>query len=301
MPYRACWLPPTTTLWWGLRKVAATPPPVVRPPSAPLFDENGTLSRAWWWYWYQVFTSAQSLNDTAVLEAFDAGAGGQGPGSSKAERLLAFEGAGPGLLRELAQLRALVAAIGETPAGPAKFDDLKKLIWMLADGRPPKALYTGIHAHRLATYPLSGAFFFETDTGLLFVAVLGVWTAISAAGVPLGAWTAFTTTITPGAGGWTANSQDCAYQQIGKTIFLRVRFTGTPTGGPTDRITFSLPVASLGTLRYALAATHDVGTGPQGNACQINGANSALLFLVPYGNFALVAQDIYITGMYEAA
>lgn len=133
-------------------------------------------------------------------------------------------------------------------------------------------------------------------------------------------WTSYTptwTNLTVGNG-----TQTCAYKQIGKTVFFRMRLTfGTTTSMGTNPF-FSLPVPSIpypGTEAVIISNTvryHDSGTASHLGLAQISGTTQALLVLfttsTTYGQitngltatlpFTWTTNDeILLTGQYEAA
>lgn len=69
-----------------------------------------------------------------------------------------------------------------------------------------------------------------------------------------GAWTPYSPTITSGSGTLTSVSASGAYNQIGKTVTMRVSVTITNNGTGATTINIPLPVA-------ALHATDNVGYG----------------------------------------
>lgn len=113
---------------------------------------------------------------------------------------------------------------------------------------------------------------------------------------PSGAWTAYTATITPSSGSWTPSSQNCAYQQVGKSIQIRIRVTGTPSTTP-NYISISLPVTAVST--NVLAASVDVGNG--GIAATAEMSTTDVVMRRYDMAFSSVPQDIYASGVYEAA
>ena len=71
-------------------------------------------------------------------------------------------------------------------------------------------------------------------------------------------WTAYTptpTNVTTGNG-----TYDFAYYQIGKTVFVRGRFTLGTTSAVSGAVTFSLPVTAAGTVNYGSAILRAAAT-----------------------------------------
>lgn len=111
------------------------------------------------------------------------------------------------------------------------------------------------------------------------------------------AWTTYTATLTPG-GSMTFTgtpSQDCAYYQMGKSVFVRISFTAVVAGTPSNSITVSLPVAAK-TSPQALIATTSSGSSTTACADILSGT---LIMQRIGSNFIAGSNNVTIQGVYE--
>lgn len=163
----------------------ATPLKPTSPPQEAFFDDTGGISKAWQYYLYQTFTSAQQVNDLAVLGAFDAPAdSAASAAAADANTLGAIGESAANVAGVLDEIRNELAVLREAGSDAARIDDLEKLLWTLNDGaaKAGTAIICDTHAN-LASYPAAaypgGALYFMTDWKVLYVtgppAALGKW------------------------------------------------------------------------------------------------------------------------------
>ncbi len=116
-----------------------------------MFEDEGVMTKIWQWYLYQIFTTAASVSDLAILEAFDSQPGGIARFAGDTD---VFGGGGSARLGpEIEELRRIAATAGDTrrpapdvlpllayggtpPDRAAEIEELRTLLAAMADPRP---------------------------------------------------------------------------------------------------------------------------------------------------------------------
>lgn len=113
-------------------------------------------------------------------------------------------------------------------------------------------------------------------------------------------WTAYTPTVTAGAGSITSYVADFRYTRVGKTVTVSGRLNITNIGTATGAILLTLPVA-MRSGSYGMGVYRDVSTGPMG-AVTLDYTTSKMS-LTRYDNSdpGATARLYDITVTYEAA
>jgi hypothetical protein len=93
-----------------------------------------------------------------------------------------------------------------------------------------------------------------------------------------GAWTAYTATVTTGAGSITTQSSSSSFLQIGKFVAVRVQVTVSNIGTGSGQVSISLPVASNGALGLFCAGRENVVSGKMQSGVMTNGSNTMTIF-----------------------
>lgn len=124
------------------------------------------------------------------------------------------------------------------------------------------------------------------------------------AGFPRGAWTAYTPTITAGAGTFTSVAGAGRYLRVGKTLWISIRITVTTQGSAASFIICPLPAgmtAANSGVGYYLSGVESAasGLGMDGsvapNSTQINITTTS-------GTFRGSSGDVLnVTGVIELA
>jgi len=126
-----------------------------------------------------------------------------------------------------------------------------------------------------------------TDTFFLFDGTTGVNVErfrinnaglITGTGTSLGAWTAYTPTVTAGSGTFTTVSASGWWCQIGKTVHVNTSITITTNGTAAGRCQFSLPVtASSNSTEWYGAGRESVVTGSALTVGALAGSATAIV------------------------
>lgn len=119
-----------------------------------------------------------------------------------------------------------------------------------------------------------------------------------------GAWQDWTPSYSAG-GSMTYTSVTTTYAkyiQIGKTVFFRLRSSGTTGGTASNELKFTLPVNRADTDVTNMGATYVVDGGVTGGVGYSDNANQCVIRRYDSANFALsTARQIVINGCYEVA
>lgn len=163
-----------------------------------------------------------------------------------------------------------------------------------------------------ASSPSNGDLDVDTDDNIVYVRLGGAWVPVG----PLGAWTAFTPTLS---GGWALGNSTYAakYTRIGRLIrfYAKITIGSTATKGTT--LTMALPITAAADQPFAsFRATFDDGGGAwypgmvyasTTATITIGAQNAAGTYLVAAGitstvPFTWATSDvIHVVGEYEAA
>jgi hypothetical protein len=127
---------------------------------------------------------------------------------------------------------------------------------------------------------------------------LNLSAAVNPVGVDNSSWTPYVPITIGILGGGTTISTDCAFKQIGKTVFVRISFV-VAISGLSAYMTVSLPTVPTSdnqtfAFSYINPTVFNVG------ACQAYGAGPVInLYPVAGGNFAVANCTVWINGVYE--
>jgi hypothetical protein len=110
------------------------------------------------------------------------------------------------------------------------------------------------------------------------------------------AWTAYTPTITAGAGTFTSVSATGRFKTIGKTVFIQIDIAITSNGTAASDVLATLPVAAFSNAVLVGRAANVSGKILQG---LLNGSQAAI---VNYDNSypGATGEALHLSGVYES-
>lgn len=122
---------------------------------------------------------------------------------------------------------------------------------------------------------------------------------ITGTGTSLGAWTAYTPTVTAGTGTFTTVSATGAYVQIGKIVIVRGTVTITTNGTAAATVIATLPITQkTGTVGHGIGRE----VNATGNTVLVQcGSTNATMFTVSNGYPGGTGYTIQFSATYEAA
>lgn len=116
-----------------------------------------------------------------------------------------------------------------------------------------------------------------------------------------GPWLAYTPTLTPAAGSFTAASASGRYKQIGKTVHLSAQINITTLGTATGGFAFSLPAIGVAKDYYVLPVNEALVVALMGWARIIPGGASAFVLRYDNANYMANGYRLITSGTYELA
>jgi hypothetical protein len=113
------------------------------------------------------------------------------------------------------------------------------------------------------------------------------------------AWTAYTPTVTPGAGAFGGISTNCAYLRVGKLVFVGLYITVTNSGTASGAVTVTLPVTAVG--RPQAIAGRESGVTGKTLMWIIQSGSGTIFDYANQGPSVAVNAQYVLTGVYQAA